>query len=165
MLEEEQKSELQTPEFESQKVDLVVNEEETIRLPCLLERWISEYWLSDLMYKCNMNLFNWSDLKVSPYYGKKMEESYLWETTSLIMYVSSCWVYKIQNKNSKGGRSSSLLWQKQTKPNRKKNFVSDLAEIWYASIRSQFHPPHQIWGQSEVVWIFKKDLFICKVYK
>jgi len=38
VLEEEQKSELQTPEFESQKVDLVVNEEETIRLPCLLER-------------------------------------------------------------------------------------------------------------------------------
>ena len=48
-----------------------------------------------------MNLFIWSDLKVSPYYGKKMEESYLWETTSLIMYVSSCWVYKNQNKNSK----------------------------------------------------------------
>ena len=38
VLEEEQNSALQTPEFVSQRVDLVVNEEETIRLPCLLER-------------------------------------------------------------------------------------------------------------------------------
>ena len=38
MFEEEQKSALQTQEFVSQRVDLVVNEEETIRLPCLLER-------------------------------------------------------------------------------------------------------------------------------
>ena len=61
------------------------------------------------------------------------------------------------NTNSfKGGRSSSLLWPKQTKPNRKKFFVSNLAEIWYASNRSQFHPPHQFWGQLEVVWIVKK---------
>ena len=72
---------------------------------------------------------------------------------------------KCNGNDKKGGRSSSLLWPKQTKPNRKIFFVSDLAEIWYASIRSQFHPPHQIWGQSEVVWIFKKNLFICKVYK
>jgi len=37
-IEEEPSAELETPEFVSQRVDLVVNEEETIRLPCLLER-------------------------------------------------------------------------------------------------------------------------------
>ena len=37
-IEEEPSSELETPEFVSKRVDLVVTEEETIRLPCLLER-------------------------------------------------------------------------------------------------------------------------------
>ena len=38
-LEEEQNVELKVPEFVSTRVDLVVNEDETIRLPCLFERW------------------------------------------------------------------------------------------------------------------------------
>ena len=37
-IEEEPSAELETPEFVSKRVDLVVTEEETIRLPCLLER-------------------------------------------------------------------------------------------------------------------------------
>ena len=37
-LEEEQDVELKVPEFVSTRVDLVVNEDETIRLPCLFER-------------------------------------------------------------------------------------------------------------------------------
>ena len=37
-IEEEPSAELETPEFLSKRVDLVVTEEETIRLPCLLER-------------------------------------------------------------------------------------------------------------------------------
>ena len=40
-IEEEPSAELETPEFVSQRVDLVVNEEETIRLPCLLERYVN----------------------------------------------------------------------------------------------------------------------------
>ena len=34
----ETNADLATPDFVSQRVDLVVKEEETIRLPCLLER-------------------------------------------------------------------------------------------------------------------------------
>ena len=36
--EEETNAGLESPDFVSQRVDLVVKEEETIRLPCLLER-------------------------------------------------------------------------------------------------------------------------------
>ena len=36
--EEEPNAGLETPDFVSQRVDLVVTEEETIRLPCLVER-------------------------------------------------------------------------------------------------------------------------------
>lgn len=38
LFEEEPVAGLETPDFVSQRVDLVVTEEETIRLPCLLER-------------------------------------------------------------------------------------------------------------------------------
>ena len=46
------KSELQIPEFVSQRVDLVVTEEETVRLPCLLERLIKKG-----LYNCNDEFF------------------------------------------------------------------------------------------------------------
>ena len=68
-IEEEPSSELETPEFVSKRVDLVVTEEETIRLPCLLERYVNSE-------KCKMLNFNFSDWKDSPSYGKKMGESY-----------------------------------------------------------------------------------------
>ena len=69
-------------------------------------------------------------------------------------------------KNIRGmGKSTFIIKTNQTKP--EFFFLSELDEIWYASISTRFLTACKIWGQSEVIWgqrpKFRASI-ICRVY-
>ena len=47
------------------------------------------------------------------------------------------------------GKSTFIIKTNQTKP--EYFFLSELDEIWYLEVSTQFHSACKIWGQSEVI--------------